>query len=1297
MADTTHEINVGVSAVLPVDIAESLGRVATRYRRLKIIGAVLRAILVSLLLALGIVLLMGGLPMLPMAGRWILAMAAWAGIVAVSVWFLRPTLGTVNLQSAADMVEKNEPGHEERIISAVEFADKPPPVEQGSPDLVRQVMLQAREHTGQIHVEKVLSTKSVMRWAGYCTVAVLAWLILWPLFPQMVTTGVWRIFAPWSTPPGCGLTIHVTPGNITTGQGATLEIIGQARLPPGGKPVRSMTLAMTNTAGFQRLMRMTRIGPNQFRADVKNIAASFRYQLKAGNMVTAWYRARIIARPRISELQLRYTFPAYTGLPPRRAVGKDGAIKAIIGTQVQLIVNASEPLATTSSLSMHTPIAGVRQQLPLTKLAGLEYQATFPVQYTSSYRINLANFQGIKNSDNRRWPIIAIPDRPPVIHILEPARRVRVRLDDVIPITFVAADQFGLTGVRAMVRVGHAPPLRYRIDLGITNPRQVRQQWKLSIAEQLRQADQPRAKAIFYRLEAINNCTPMHQKTRTGLHEFIIDRHLLESYQQRQDRLAYHTLNKIMSQAQRSIQRDQQRIGNLQRTAGNRRLSANQLYTARRVQQNLAETVDNLKAAAQAAEHSAFAQGSQKAATTAEHNLPQAANAVAAATFASPQQASQRYQSFASAQRNLQQTQQALGQLQRQMAQQANQQELADHLRALARQQQNLAQKMLQQPDSPAIKRWQHQLHNQLSKLVQQHKSLQTPVAAQVQPTFANLKNQLGKILSNQQMADNTLRQQLAAKAADQQMVALAARQKKLNQQIQLLRNSTKSAHQPQLNLPNSAMINAVVSNLRMQAAKAAIAGQNQIATRLNQIANTLRQESQPPTALQRRAYQRALRNQRKLTDLGDRSSARTLSTAQQQSSNLMRKAQAMQQLTQKMLNEQPTPTAATELNAAMIQTQQALHAAADQNVRQTQAALQRATGLLSQAVQRQLAATHISAVSSAHMRQLAQRATHLAQRQHQLAAATQQLLSAQSATPDHANQQAQSAQHIARQIKQAAALTKQLEQQTQFGAPDLSSSMAQAERQMQVGRQAQLASAHAIRRANVAVALEHQQSALQHIRIALDDLNGALNSPEMRDAPQYNNMIAGEMRRSQAAPNKAQGGGKSASHQATNTLPPGLNSYQQIMAAAQQVQNALGAQQQAGQGNLQAAQQAAQSLGAAGQTMNTAATPGVSAAPGAGTETSLAMEGQAGAGNGNPSFGPPASTGNPTGLSGSGGPTGGPPKPVLAMGVSPAQWRNLGPLAKMRLLNTARQNIPSGYKRMVRDYYIRLSEMQVP
>ena len=1287
------------ATALPMDIAEILGHVASRHRRFQIIRALLKSLLICLLISLLVVLLLGNRPNLPPVLRWIIALGAWASMIAATVWLLRPAWGEVDLQSAAGMVENSEPEHEERIISAVEFSQSPPPVEHASPEMVRHVIQEALEHTDRINLDTVLSRKNILKWAAYCTPAVLMWMILWPLFPQTVTTGVRRIFAPWSTAVGSGLAIHVTPGDVTLGQGADLEIVGKARPPLGGKSVRSMTLNLTNTAGTQRLIAMTHIGPNAFRSQLKDIAGTFRYQLASGNAQSPWYHANVIARPRISELQIKYTFPTYTALPPRSVAGKNGSITAIIGTQVQLIVHASEPLAAKSVVAMGTPVAGVLQPLPLTHLTALEYQATFPVEYSCSYRINLVNAQGIKNNDNRSWPVVAVPDQPPLIHIVQPARRVRVRADDSVPIMFEATDEFGLSGVQALVTVGHSLPMSYNIDLGIKNPRKVQQTWKLSVAEQLLTADRPHARAIYYRLEAIDNRQPGHQKTRTGLHELLIDRHLQQSYQQRRDMAAYRAEKTALTKAQNNIRKDQQRVANLQHTPGNRRFSDAQQRVADQLQQNLAQTVDNLQAAAKASQNSAFSANAKKAAADAQQHLPKAANQVAAASFATAQQAGQRNTNLASAQQNLSQTQQALGKLQQQMNQQAGQQQLADSLKTLAQQQRALAQKMTEQPNSPAVQRQQQNLHRQLTKLLQQHKSLQTPVAAKVQPTMSSLKNKLGKIISAQQQAAGTLQRQLHAQSARTQLSQLAAEQQKLNKHIQSLAASAKSAGQAQKELPGKPAMGAVVSNLRQHAGPAAIEGQDSIAHSLRKAARHLTQAARPPTAQQQQAHQRALANQSQLSTISQATTPQGTSTPTQQANDLQRAAAAMNHLAQKMLNESPTPAEAKNLNAAMTQAQAAMQAAADQNAGQAGALLQHAGQFMNKAVQQQVANTQTHAGQQGQLEQLARKALQLAQQQQQLAAKTRKLMSRISAPALNPQQQALNARKIADQITQATALAKKLEQQTRTGAPDLNSDIAQARRQMQSGTRDQKASAKALKKVNQAQAAEHQQSALQHLKIALDDLNGALHSPEMRDVPQYKNMIAGQIQQKNQQRNQQKSaGGKAAGNQqakggksqgGSQQAKTGQSSYQRIMSAAQQVQSAMQSQQQAGQGNQQAAQQAAQSLGAAGETMNTQGTPG---APTGGSGKSLAMAGQ----GSTPGAAAKGLSGNPSGMTGPGGPAGTPPQPIRAMGISPAQWSNLGPLARRQLLNTARQNIPSGYKRMVRDYYIRLSEMRV-
>ena len=131
-------------------------------------------------------------------------------------------------------------------------------------------------------------------------------------------------------------------------------------------------------------------------------------------------------------------------------------------------------------------------------------------------------------------------------------------------------------------------------------------------------------------------------------------------------------------------------------------------------------------------------------------------------------------------------------------------------------------------------------------------------------------------------------------------------------------------------------------------------------------------------------------------------------------------------------------------------------------------------------------------------------------------------------------------------------------------------------------------------------------------------------------------------------------------------------------MVAAQQLQNALSAENQALTGDPTAAQQAAGALRQAFGALKQMA----------------AYDGGVGPAGANPASSPSGWTDHPGGIRP--GPTsaGAPPKAVTALGISPQTWRNLGPLARQHLLDTARQSIPPGYRHMVRDYYVRLAQM---
>ena len=74
------------------------------------------------------------------------------------------------------------------------------------------------------------------------------------------------------------------------------------------------------------------------------VAGEFNYRVLAGSAASAWYRVRVADTPASGNFELRYTFPAYSGLPSRSVAG-GGEIEALKGTSVEITFSTNVEVA----------------------------------------------------------------------------------------------------------------------------------------------------------------------------------------------------------------------------------------------------------------------------------------------------------------------------------------------------------------------------------------------------------------------------------------------------------------------------------------------------------------------------------------------------------------------------------------------------------------------------------------------------------------------------------------------------------------------------------------------------------------------------------------------------------------------------------------------------------------------------------------------------------------------------------------------------------------------------------------
>lgn len=1299
-------------SLVPDGLSAPLLAVATRQRQFRILSAAFKAIGVAAAICLIAVLILGSSPNLPVSLRWLVAATAWAAMTLMAWRILRGSFAPMNLLSAAAVVESRQQAHEEKLRSAVEFSSDDKARHLASGELIDRVIDDARIAASKIDIREVVSGERLIKAAAICVPALLAWTLLWPLIPGTVDLGVRRTLMPWSAQmPLSAMNLKVTPGNIKLGQGSTLMVIARDQARTIAKKPLHLKLAAKFADGRGIVDAMTATGPRSYRHTFAKVQESFHYRIMSGRGESRWYTVQVIQRPAITGITIRYTYPPYTHLPMHTVSGVDGTISGLRGTQIRLTVDSTQPLGPASALQFAAMPGMPSFAAPLHRRNGTTYQAGFVLENTTHYRIDLYNHEHVSNDDNRPWPVLVQADPLPTVHVISPRGVIKALPDDIIPIHYEAQDTYGITAVRVRIKIAGAPSMSYPIAIGTLNNRQYAGVWHFNVADQLLAANEPHARRLLYRLIVVDNCEPAHQTGVSGEHEIQIDPNLSMSYQGRRDAILYKRFSHSVKRSLQKLTQARNQIASLQRVPASQRFNPWDMKQANHSQNLIASSAQQLKSAAAKMTHGSYRRLASRVSAVANKPLQRAANQLALAAFANPRLTQKRSQQLAAAHQAVSQAIHKIKSIEQHLNATAKNQELTDNVSALAQQQANVSKALAINPTDRQAIRQQRQIENRLQNLVRQHKVLQAPTRQAAAPAVGDLENQLAQIMRAQKSIKRALNARLNKQKALDQLAKLQRQQAQLGQQITQFTNAHKGdlAASHATRVSHTAMQTAVRALGNHHAAAAGVA-QRQIASQLQRAGGQLiRRAAQGKSDAARQATAAAAAARAAALAAQIARAGRGAGPKPATKKRMEQLARQVQKQAQKQQAAAGT-AAAQQLNQqAMEQAQAALNAAADGNSRAMAKSLQAAGQALAGAANKNLqsAAQQINPQTlSADAQTLSAYARRQSQLAHESEAIAHQLRTAREPSSQSIARSAQVAAAIAR----AEAQSKKLEQQTALGSPALAAAIAQAGRQMHRARADQFSTNRTLLHHNHAEADIRQQAALSHIQLALGDLHQAMRGNGTGGPRRYNHQIAGQINPNQQPPAQPQTGqSQGAGKGAPTAGQVGQNEYQRLMQAASQVQQALAASHNAAQGHSGAAQAAANSLSQAAQAL--AGLNGGQGQPGQGqpgqgqpgqSMPGGSQGGQPGAAGAAPAQGgamgvasaQPGSGAAGTGISADLRPTGQMPKTVSALGISPAQWVNLGPLEQKQLLSTARQSIPPGYRQLVRDYYVRISRL---
>jgi hypothetical protein len=168
----------------------------------------------------------------------------------------------------------------------------------------------------------------------------------------------------------------------------------------------------------------------------ENVEQGFSYSVSAATARSRDYRVTVVRPPRVERIDLQYEYPRAFGLKPRLEEDS-GDIYGPVGTRVRVSVHTDKPV-TAAALTL---AEGKKVAL---NGAGDVLQGELLIAEDGSYRVALADADGLSNPGDTEYFIRTLEDRPPDVRVIRPAGDRQVTPIEEVSIEARADDDFGI-------------------------------------------------------------------------------------------------------------------------------------------------------------------------------------------------------------------------------------------------------------------------------------------------------------------------------------------------------------------------------------------------------------------------------------------------------------------------------------------------------------------------------------------------------------------------------------------------------------------------------------------------------------------------------------------------------------------------------------------------------------------------------------------------------------------------------------------------------------------------------------
>ena len=360
---------------------------------------------------------------MPLVATTTIVVLVALGALARASWSFRFSPTDAQL---ARLIEERSPGLDDVVVTAVEYAARP----QAEPRMRQLLAADAARSLASVDRETIVSTPSMRQAALRAAVATIALAVAGSAFVPGVSRAT-NVAAAYLFP--ARLTVDVTPGTTKVRAGQPVTI--RARIHGlTDELVPVLTLAVGDESRQVRMQPGKAAG--EFEVTIPNVASSFAYNVTAAATRSDNYTITAIRPPRVERIDLHYDFPKGLGLESRTDEDS-GDIYGPAGTNVRLSVTTDKPIANAMLVledGRKIPLQGASQVL----------DGALTIEDDGSYRIALADQDGLESPGDTEYFIRTLDDRPPDVRILRPASDKHVTPLEEVQIEARADDDYGV-------------------------------------------------------------------------------------------------------------------------------------------------------------------------------------------------------------------------------------------------------------------------------------------------------------------------------------------------------------------------------------------------------------------------------------------------------------------------------------------------------------------------------------------------------------------------------------------------------------------------------------------------------------------------------------------------------------------------------------------------------------------------------------------------------------------------------------------------------------------------------------